>query len=341
MKQRAGSVGEAITGFGESDYYRFGLWLGIRNLMRNGFSLGLRKTIGKITQPINSYTRFPEYFWMDQAIRDYTNARSAKETLRILDVGSPKCFGLYLAYTLPVSIEMTDISALNVDEYKMTWNAVESRAIGTATFALQDARSLRYEADSFDVVYSMSVIEHIDGPDAERQAIREMLRVLKPGGLLLLSMPLGNRYVEQKRAGLAEAVRKTQDGKFYFFQRIYDKRALKDRIIEHLDAAGVRAEWTIWRRPHVSLKILSRMDENVRGLFGFINPWVSRMVNRCSYGIGEMVPSSYGDVHSTADIYGDVVLTVQKAAARHGNGAVSEQGRMEDQVGGWAREGER
>jgi SAM-dependent methyltransferase len=229
---------------------------------------------------------------------------------------------------------MTDISALNIDEYKVMWSAVELGAIGTATFALQDARSLRYEADSFDVVYSMSVIEHIDGPDAESQGIRELLRVLKPGGLLLLSTPFGNRYAEQKRAGFAEAVRKTQDGELYFFQRIYDKDALKDRIVEHLDGAGIKAEWTIWRRSHPSLKILSRMGENARGLFGFMNPWVSRMVNRCSCGIEEVVPSSYGDVHSTTDIYGDVVLVVQKAAVWHGNDGAAEQVKMRGQVDG-------
>jgi SAM-dependent methyltransferase len=283
-------------------------------------------------QPINSYTRFPEYYWMDQAIRDYTKARSAKQELRILDVGSPRCFGLYLAYTLPVSIEMTDISALNVDEYRMMWNAVESGALGTATFGLQDARSLEYEADSFDVVYSMSVIEHIDGPDAEGQAIRELLRVLKPGGSLLLSLPFGNRFVEQKRAGFAEAVRKTQDAELYFFQRIYDKHALWDRIINHLQGGTIKAEWTIWRPPHLSLKVLSRMGESVRGLFGFLNPWVSRMVNQCSCGIGNMFPSSCGEVHSSADLYGDVVLVVQKATAGRGNNGAPKRVRMGGQV---------
>jgi 2-polyprenyl-3-methyl-5-hydroxy-6-metoxy-1,4-benzoquinol methylase len=346
MKERINAVVVPTIEFDESRYSSFGLWLGFRNLMQNGFSLGLRKTIGKITQPINSYSRFPEYYWMDHAIRDFASSMSTREPLRVLDVGSPKCFGLYLAYTLPISIELTDISALNVDEYRTMWKAIEAGAKGTATFALQDARSLEYQANSFDVVYCMSVIEHIEGPDADSEGIRELMRVVRPGGLLLLSIPFGDHYVEQQRAGFARAVQKTQDEKTYFFQRIYDNNKLRDRVIGQLGEAGIKAEWTIWRRSHLSLKILSLMGENTRGLLGFVNPWISRMVNRCSRGIEETVPSAYSAVHSAADICGDVVLAVQKAADRDGTGGVIEGVNVGSRVdgksnwqgngGGWA-----
>jgi len=324
MKEPTDTVVVPMIEFDESRYYWFGLWLGIRNLMRNGFSLGLRKTIGKITQPINSYSRFPEYYWMDRAIRDFASLMSTRETLRVLDVGSPKCFGLYLAYTLPISIEMTDISALNVDEYRTMWKAIEAGAKGTATFALRDARSLEYPANSFDVVYCMSVVEHIEGPDADSEGIRELLRVVRPGGLVVLSVPFGDHYVEQQRVGFARSVEKTRDEEAYFFQRIYNKNKLTDRVKGHLGEAGIKAEWTIWRRSHLSLKILSAMGENTRGLLGFVNPWISRKVNRCSSGIEEAIPSAYSAVHSTGDIYGDVILVAQKAISLDRNGAYAE-----------------
>lgn len=50
-----------------------------------------------------------------------------------------------------------------------------------------DARRLRYEACSFDAVFSSSSIEHFGSWDAVAMAAREMARVLKPGGLLTLS----------------------------------------------------------------------------------------------------------------------------------------------------------
>ncbi len=48
-----------------------------------------------------------------------------------------------------------------------------------------DAESLPYQSDSFDAVYSLSVLWYV--PDY-RPVIREMFRVAKPGGLVLFDM---------------------------------------------------------------------------------------------------------------------------------------------------------
>jgi SAM-dependent methyltransferase len=50
-----------------------------------------------------------------------------------------------------------------------------------------DALDLRYEAGSFDAVFSSSSLEHFGEWEDVLQAIGEMHRVLKPGGLLCLS----------------------------------------------------------------------------------------------------------------------------------------------------------
>ena len=46
-----------------------------------------------------------------------------------------------------------------------------------------DALALPFESDSFDVVYSLSSSEHFGGHDRAAQGMREMARVLKPGGI--------------------------------------------------------------------------------------------------------------------------------------------------------------
>jgi SAM-dependent methyltransferase len=46
-----------------------------------------------------------------------------------------------------------------------------------------DARDLRFEDATFDVAYSLSSIEHFGGKQEARQALEEMRRVLRPGGL--------------------------------------------------------------------------------------------------------------------------------------------------------------
>ena len=48
------------------------------------------------------------------------------------------------------------------------------------------AESLPFESESFDVVYSSHVLEHVHSED---QALLEMKRVLKPGGVLIIGMP--------------------------------------------------------------------------------------------------------------------------------------------------------
>ena len=48
------------------------------------------------------------------------------------------------------------------------------------------ADSLPFEKDTFDLVTALDVVEHIDD---DLGALREMRRVIKPGGLLLLTVP--------------------------------------------------------------------------------------------------------------------------------------------------------
>jgi SAM-dependent methyltransferase len=296
----------------ELDYYCFGVEVGMRNLSGNGFSIGLRKTIGKIAQPINSYTRFPEYYYMDQAISHYVAQSKRSKPLRILDVGSPKCFGLYLANRLEVEVTMTDVSRLNLDEYQLMSKRLEIKAKGYVNFSVQDARSLDYEDAAFDIVYSMSVIEHVEGERGDSRSVQEMVRVLRPGGLLLLSVPFGRKFVEQRRRGFARAVEKTEDQTLYFFQRIYDRATLESRILAVLDGFRVRSQWTIWRERELPVRMFKKLGENMQGLLGFLNPLLSRWCNRCASGIVSEIPGSYGEIHSATDSYGDVVLVVQK-----------------------------
>ena len=50
-----------------------------------------------------------------------------------------------------------------------------------------NALSLGFPDDSFDVVFSLSSIEHFGGPSAAARASREMARVLRPGGHLVIA----------------------------------------------------------------------------------------------------------------------------------------------------------
>jgi SAM-dependent methyltransferase len=295
----------------ELRYYFFGLRAGMANLFLNGMRLGVKKTAGKIMQPINSYTRFPEYYWFDRAITNYLAGMPAGRRPVILDAGSPKALGLYFGANTAAELTLTDISELNIDEYQVMWRALQKRAKGEVSFSLQDARRLQFAPASFDVVYSMSVLEHIEGQGGEEgdaAALRELLRVLKPGGLLALSVPFGSTYMEQKRVGFSGAARKTGDRESYFFQRIYDPAAFQSRIVGQLaELKGVQITTIQRTRPWIS-RTFGALGENMRGALGGLNPLLSAMGNRSAAG-AEPFATRYGEFHDAKDIYGDIILT--------------------------------
>jgi SAM-dependent methyltransferase len=59
-------------------------------------------------------------------------------------------------------------------------------------FEVMDAQQLSFPPDSFDVVVSFSVIDHIPDPSVRQRSINEMARVVKPGGHVIITVP--NRY---------------------------------------------------------------------------------------------------------------------------------------------------
>ena len=69
-----------------------------------------------------------------------------------------------------------------------------------ADFVVGDARFLPFSDNSFDVVFSYSVYQHLSKPDA-RDCLGENARVLKPGGRSLVQMPnkFGIRQRQQHR----------------------------------------------------------------------------------------------------------------------------------------------
>lgn len=83
------------------------------------------------------------------------------------------------------------------------------------------------QSNSFSLITSMSVVEHI--PD-DTGAIQKMWDLLEPGGMLLLSVPCAAKaseeYTNLNDYGLIE---KDESG-FVFWQRYYDESLLQQRI---------------------------------------------------------------------------------------------------------------
>lgn len=76
-----------------------------------------------------------------------------------------------------------DFSAAAVD---MANRLFEARGLANVTARVDDIMSIGSPNDAFDVVVSSETIEHVPDPAS---AVRELHRVLRPGGKLLLTTP--------------------------------------------------------------------------------------------------------------------------------------------------------
>ena len=105
---------------------------------------------------------------------------------RLLDVGCGN--KPYESYFRPHVSEYLGI------EHEATFAATAAGSQGTRPDLTYDGTRLPFEDASFDTVLSVQVLEHTPRP---RELVREMSRVLKPGGLLILVAPFQFRLHEQ------------------------------------------------------------------------------------------------------------------------------------------------
>jgi ubiquinone/menaquinone biosynthesis C-methylase UbiE len=115
--------------------------------------------------------------------RNVLGLLAAKPGERVLDIGCGNARDIARIAERGSEIVGVDISAGMVAAAKQELKRMEISGI---TLQVGDATSLDFPDGSFDKILCSEVIEHI--PDASR-ALREMLRVLRPGGRLVLSTP--------------------------------------------------------------------------------------------------------------------------------------------------------
>lgn len=150
---------------------------------------------------------------------------------KILDLGSPRDLASILAFQRHHEVVGVDImeSEVRLRERYYRAQGVSGTGPGRIATEVQDGRALSYGDESFDAAYSISVLEHIPG-SGDREAIREMLRVVRPGGLVVVTVPFDRAYRETYiQRSVYE--RKQESGAPVFYQRHYDWATLNDRLI--------------------------------------------------------------------------------------------------------------
>lgn len=93
------------------------------------------------------------------------------------------------AVQLALSGATADLHGIDLDADPAAANALLAAAGRTATLRQGNVLDLPYESETFDLVVSFSVFEHLyEYP----RALDQVVRVLAPGGLFLLGMPAVN-----------------------------------------------------------------------------------------------------------------------------------------------------
>ncbi len=181
------------------------------------------KQLVRCVSPID-YVRYREF---DFAFR--AAARHAPAPRRVLDISSPKLVPLTLARQNPSA----QVFATDVLDREVNWvrGAAERLGLKNVTAEVQDARSLAYPDDHFDLITSISVFEHIAPEiDGELPAVRELARVLAPGGTAVLTVPFSRNYFADYKTGEVYE-RSSAAGEPIFFQRFYDRDLLMRNIV--------------------------------------------------------------------------------------------------------------
>jgi len=168
--------------------------------------------------PIDSVRYFEfEFVW---------NSLSALRLNSYLDVSSPRLFPILFLRDYPhLNAELVnpDRADLELTRKLVAACGLERRCQLHADLI----ENVPLIAESFDVVTSISVIEHIPN---DTNAIRNVWRLLKPGGTLLLSIPCAAVAEEEYIDIYFYGVQTPDNEGFYFHQYKYDQAFLEDRI---------------------------------------------------------------------------------------------------------------
>ena len=220
---RRGAPGLEIDSAGR----RLGVRLALR-LDRHGVEL--------LVHPIDS-TRYFEFAFAAAAVPE--KARSC------LDVSSPRLFSLWLANrNREVEIDLINPDAGDLDRTRKTVRRLGLSNVRCRPIAVDALDAGR----RFDAIWSISVVEHIPG-DGDTAAVRRLHDALHTGAPLVLTVPVARAFRDEHRENDEYGLLAPEAQGRYFFQHVYDERALHDRIVAVAPWAKVETRWYGEREP--------------------------------------------------------------------------------------------
>ncbi len=109
---------------------------------------------------------------------------------RVLDIGSNYGLVWQWAAAQGALVHATDICDITLRDAR---SVLPSRVRDRTHISLHDATKLGFANESFDAVTAISTIEHIED---DRAVVAEIVRVLRTGGLAIVTVPVNPQYGE-------------------------------------------------------------------------------------------------------------------------------------------------
>ncbi|MCK4826977.1 class I SAM-dependent methyltransferase, partial [bacterium] len=178
--------------------------------------------------------RYFEFDFMWKFLQDMKSGR-------YLDVSSPRFLLIISLMTSPevhADIVNPDISDLSITRDLVSICGLERQC----RFHNIQAENMPFDSESFDVITSMSVLEHIPA-DGDCKAIRKMWEVLKKGGRLIISVPCAKEAFEEYINVDFYGLYNGDEQGYVFGQRFYDQIEIEKRVF---DIVGKPARFSVY-----------------------------------------------------------------------------------------------
>jgi hypothetical protein len=225
----------------------------------------LQKTNPRIAKPLFTIpvdtTRFFEFDYTWRALNSLESNAN-----QFLDVSSPFLFSFRVAETfLKSSVLMINPDTKDLRSVKKLRDCLHMPRLILKERTIQDFKD--GQESLYDAIWSLSVVEHISGAKInDSSSLQIMWSLLKPGGLLILTVPTDKTYWEEFRSSDVYGQNTQIENEPVFFQRFYDESSIRNRLIEPLGVEPETIEWFGTKQAGVFHKMIENRLSNLRPL---------------------------------------------------------------------------